>query len=64
MYNRANWSVAEAIQKRVDEESWVEWGTKPVAEITYDYTPHKFQLTEAAKEAFSKGIYYAKLLRL
>lgn len=46
----------------VFDRTW--WAQKPVATLKYDYRPTKFQLTEAAKEALGKGIYYVKLLRL
>lgn len=51
-------------KKDLEKFDMIWWAQRPVAEITYDYTPRKFQLSFAAKEAFSKGIYYVKLLRL
>lgn len=60
--NKADWSIEEEIRKRVDKESWYDWAQKPVATITYDYRPQRLVLTEAAKEAFAKGIHFIKQL--
>jgi hypothetical protein len=62
--NKANWSIEEEIRKRVELESWYDWAQKPTDVIQYDYRPQKLVLTEAAKEAFAKGIHLVKLLRL
>lgn len=60
MYNRANWSLEEAIQKRVDEESWVEWAEKPVATLKYDYRPTSFKVTSEIKQAFASSFEFIK----
>lgn len=57
------WTLREAIKKQVEIEDRVVFAKQPVAEITRDYTPQKFELSFAAKEAFTKGIHYVNLLR-
>lgn len=57
------WTLREAIKKQVEIEDRVVFAKQPVAEITHDYTPKKFELSLTAKEAFGKGIYYVNLLR-
>jgi aminoglycoside phosphotransferase (APT) family kinase protein len=62
--NYANWRIEDEIKKRVELESWVEWAEKPTPPLVNNYRPSDFHLTEAAKEAFSKGIHLVKLLRI
>lgn len=50
-------SIAEQIEK----EAWLEWAGKPVQPLKYEYKPNDFKLSEAAKEAFSRGISLFKL---
>lgn len=55
------WTLREAIKKQVEIEDRVVFAKQPVAEITRDYRPSTFNLTFAAKHAFTRGISLFKL---
>ncbi len=63
MYNPADWSVKNEIQKRVEQEAWHEWGKQPIATIKYDYRPVKLQWSETVRYVFAKGIKFIKASR-
>lgn len=59
--NKANWSLEQAIKERVEKEDWFDWSQKPTPVLVNNYKPQKFELTETAKEAFTRGISLFKL---
>lgn len=52
------------LELEIEREDLLYWSRKEVEPLEYRYKASAFHLTDTAKEAFSKGIYYVKLLRL
>lgn len=57
----SKWSLQEAIKKQVEVEDRIAWAKKPVEPLKYEYKPSTFNLTFAAKHAFTRGISLFKL---
>lgn len=55
------WSPKVALQKQIEREDLVAWAQKPVQPLKYEYKSQKFELSFAAKEAFTRGISFFKL---
>lgn len=55
------WSPKVALQKQIEREDLVAWAQKPVEPIRYEYKPSTFNLSFAAKHAFTRGISLFKL---
>lgn len=61
-YSDRTWSLKEAIKKQIEVEDRVVFANQPVAEIVRDYRTNNFKLSFAAKEAFTRGIYFIKAI--
>lgn len=57
-----NWGVKQAILAQIEVEDRVVFANQPVAEIVRDYRANNFKLSFAAKEAFTRGIYFIKAI--
>lgn len=60
--NYADWTLEDAIKKRVELEDQVRWSLGELADyprpLTKDYRPLKVRWSETAKFVFGRGIHY------